>query len=240
MSYIYGISTRYPENLKIDFVIQQNADEINPGRQKPWGTAHALLAVEGSVNNPFAIINADDFYGRDAFEKAHAFLNQSNLNNRFHGLIAYRLADTLSPHGTVSRGVCTRDKNYELLSIREVLNIGVNNEDEIYYLDEAEKSQPIEGDTLVSMNFRCLQTEIFKHFKQGFDRFLSERRSSLKAEYLIPTMINQLIESNHISVRVESTAGPWFGITYKKDKDSVSESVLKMMQSGIYPSPLWK
>ena len=231
---------RYPENLKINLVLQENAALINPERQKPWGTAHALLAAEASVNNPFAIINADDFYGRDAFEKAHTFLNQNNLNNDTQGLIAYRLADTLSPHGTVSRGVCKLNVENELLSIREILNIGTSKEEGIYYVDENEQTQSIEGDTLVSMNFWCLQPEIFKHFNQGFERFLNENISSLKVEYLIPTMINQLIESQHISVNVESTAGPWFGITYKEDKNSVCESVLKLIQSGAYPSPLWK
>lgn len=234
------LHNRYPENLKIDLVLQENAGLINPDRQKPWGTAHAVLAAEASVNNPFAIINADDFYGRDAFEKAYAFLNQNNLKSDKQGLIAYRLANTLSPHGTVSRGVCKLNKDHELLNIREILNIGINNEEGFYYVADNEQIKPIEGDRLVSMNFWCLQPEIFKHLKQGFDLFLSKNKSSLKAEYLIPTMINQMIESQHISVKVESTAGPWFGITYKEDKNSVCESVLKLIQSGTYPSPLWK
>jgi dTDP-glucose pyrophosphorylase len=234
------LKNRYPKKIKIQLALQKNPTVINSGRTKPWGTAHAVLAAETSVNNPFAIINADDFYGRDAFEKAHDFLNQSNLKNHTQGLIAYRLADTLSPHGTVSRGVCTMDKIRKLLSIQEILNIGVNKEEGIYYIDESEQTKFIEGDTLVSMNFWCLQPEIFKHFKQGFERFLSKNKSSLKTEYLIPTMINQLIESNRISVKVESTIGPWFGITYKEDKAGVCDSILKLTQSGTYPSPLWK
>ena len=231
---------RYPKNLKIDLVLQENADLINPERQKPWGTAHAVLAVEASVNNPFAIINADDFYGRDAFEKAHDFLNQNNLKSYTQGLITYPLADTLSPHGTVSRGVCKLNKDHELLNIKEILNIGINKEKGIYYVDENKQILPIGGNTLVSMNFWCMQPEIFRHLKQGFDLFLSKNKFSLKAEYLIPTMINQLIESRHISVQVEPTAGPWFGITYKEDKESVRESVLQLIRSGTYPSPLWK
>ena len=234
------LHNRYPENLKIDLVLQENAGLINPDRQKPWGTAHAVLAAESSVNTPFAIINADDFYGRDAFEKAHAFINQNNLKSDKQGLIAYRLVDTLSPHGTVSRGVCKLNEDRDLLNIREILNIGINQEEGINFIDNNEQTQPIDGNTLVSMNFWCLQPEIFNHLSDGFSKFQAINKSSLKAEYLIPTMINQLIESQHISVKVESTAGPWFGITYKEDKNSVCESVLKLIESGTYPSPLWK
>ena len=231
---------RYPNNLKVEWVLQENADLINPERRKPWGTAHAVLAAEASVNNPFAIINADDFYGREAFEKAYDFLNKSDLDNDCQGLISYRLADTLSLHGTVSRGVCTMDKDFNLLSIREVLNIGINSEEGIFYVNEDNQKHPIDGNTLVSMNFWCFQPGLFKHLKSGFDVFLSKNNSSLKAEFLIPTVINQLIKSQRISVKVKSTAGPWFGITYKEDKNSVRESILKLIHSGTYPSPLWK
>lgn len=231
---------RYPENLKIDLILQENSDLINPERKKPWGTAHAVLAAEASINTPFAIINADDFYGQDAFVKAYDFLNQSTLKNNSQGLISYRLADTLSLHGTVSRGVCELDEENDLLSILEVSNIGINSEEGIYYVNEDKQKQPIDGNTPVSMNFWCFQQGLLKHFKSGFDLFLSKNKSSLKAEFLIPTMINKLIESQYISVKVESTTGPWFGITYKEDKNSVCEFILKLIHSGTYPSPLWK
>ena len=227
---------RYPENLKIDWVLQQNADQIIPDRKKPWGTAHAVLAAEASCKTPFAIINADDFYGREAFEKAIVFLNQNNLNN---GLISYRLFDTLSPHGTVSRGVCELNEEHDLISIQEILNIDIDDKEDLFYIDDANQKQPLDGNTFVSMNFWCFQPDIFKYFNEGFDRFLIENKSSLNAEYLIPTVINQLIESEFISVKVESTVGPWFGITYKEDKDAVRKSVLELIHSGTYPSPLW-
>lgn len=231
---------RYPKKIKIEWVIQQNSDLINPSRIKPWGTAHAILAVEKNINTPFAIINADDYYGSKAFKKAYKILNQDHLSKFNQGLISYRLSDTISSHGTVSRGVCELNEQNELLSIREIENIEANSNEGIFYLDKDEQKIPIDGNTLVSMNFWCFQPVIFKHLREGFDNFLSENKSSLKAEYYIPTLINQLIKSKQISVHVESTSGPWFGITYKEDRNSVRKSMLNLIDSGSYSSPLWK
>jgi NDP-sugar pyrophosphorylase family protein len=231
---------RYPENLKIDLVLQENAGLINPGRTKPWGTAHAVLAVKDLIKSPFAILNADDFYGRDAFVKAFAFLNQKKLEPKMQALIGYRLSDTLSSHGSVSRGICKINDDKNLDTIREILNIEKSKSGEIFFEDEKSNQQTLDPNALVSMNFWCLQPCIFDYLNKGFSEFLVTNKNSPKAEYLIPTMIKQLIESKSISVKVESTKGPWFGITYKEDKAGVCESILKLTQSGTYPSPLWK
>ena len=234
------LKNRYPKNLKISLALQESATAINPERTKPWGTAHAVLAVKDLVHTPFAILNADDFYGRDAFVKAFAFLNQEDLNPHTQAIIAYRLADTLSLHGSVSRGICEVDDNLFLKTIREILKIEQSESNDIYFENNGVEKQILNPDSLVSMNFWCLQPGIFKHLKKGFEAFLITNKNTPKAEFLIPEEIGQLNTNNTISVKVDSTAGPWFGITYKEDKAGVCNSILKLIQSGLYPSPLWK
>jgi dTDP-glucose pyrophosphorylase len=234
------LKNRYPKEIKIQLVLQQNPTVVNPDRTKPWGTAHAVLAVENLINSPFAILNADDFYGGDAFVKAFAFLNQKNLKPKLQALIGYRLSDTLSPHGSVSRGICEINDETNLETIREILNIEKTKSGEIYFEDENSNKQTLDPNALVSMNFWCFQPGIFDYLNKGFSEFLVTNKNSPKAEYLIPEVINQLNKMNKISVKVESTESPWFGITYKEDKAGVSDSILKLTQSGTYPSPLWK
>lgn len=234
------LKDRYPKEVKVTLALQENPAGINPRQTKPWGTAHAVLAVKNSINSPFAILNADDFYGRNAFIQAYEFLNQKDLDKNTQAIIGYRLADTLSPHGSVSRGICDVDNQNRLIAIREILNIEKSGNNEIYFRDEFDKIQNLSPNTLVSMNFWCFQPSIFKDLSARFSDFLKINKNSLKAEYLIPEVVNQLIVENKIAVVLKPTKGPWYGITYKQDKPSVQQAVSAFSNSGIYPSPLWK
>jgi len=234
------LKNRYPIEIKIEIALQVNPVVINPKRIKPWGTAHAVLSAKEIVDIPFAIINADDFYGYDAFTKAFSFLNQKDLEHELQALIGYRLVHTLSPHGSVSRGICKVDKNQKLTTIKEILKIKKSPVGEIHFDSVTGVKQVLKPDTLVSMNFWCFQPTIFNYLDDGFKKFLIQNHTNLKTEYLIPEKINQLINKNWIYVKVEPTQGPWFGITYKEDKDLVCKSILKLTRSGNYPSPLWK
>ena len=234
------VKDRFPDDVKISFAIQESPSEINSDRSKPWGTAHAILSSELKVDSSFAVINADDFYGRNAFEKAFSFLNRDGISPNTQAIIAFALSNTLSSNGSVSRGICKIDENKNLIKIQEVLNISKNENGDIKNEDELEKSHLLEPNTPVSMNLWCMQNSLFKHLKMGFSEFLKTNRFSLTAEFMIPDIIEKLNNEDIISVKVESTNGSCLGITYKEDKAIISDYILRLTKSGTYPSPLWK
>jgi NDP-sugar pyrophosphorylase family protein len=232
---------RLKGRIEIDYVYQE-MDSYTKGftipaeRKKPWGTAHAVLCAKEAINEPFAVINADDFYGRDAFVKAHDFLVNQCSDKRY-SIIGYDLLKTLSDHGTVNRGVCQVDANGHLTSIVERINIA-QKDGKIVCDDEHEpKELPLK--THVSMNFWCFHPSIFPYTLQLFRKFLSENIHNPKAEFFIPIVADQFIKDGGV-VDIIPTTAQWFGVTYKEDAPGVQSSLDQLVNAGEYPERLWK
>ncbi len=228
--------------IETDYVYQKLTSftgdrKIPEDRVKPWGTAHAVLCCKGAVNGPFAVINADDFYGRDAFEKAGDFL-QTECNNRHFAVLGYQLANTLSENGSVSRGVIsTNDKN-ELTGIKERLKI-YRKDGQIVY-EEDGQTFPLPSDTKVSMNFFCFDTSYIDMCEEEFQTFLDKNIDNPKAEFLIPEMADFFIKSGRGVISVVPTDAKWFGVTYKEDAPVVQSSIDQLVEEGVYPDDLWE
>ena len=205
-------------------------------RTKPWGTAHAILCARDAVTEPFAVINADDFYGTDAFRKAHDFL-KNDCRENVYAIIGYELAKTLSEHGSVSRGVC-EVKEGNLVAINERLKIYRENGNMVS--EEAdEKKTILPEEAKASMNFWCFHPSIFGFIQEGFRKFLDENINSPKAEYLIPFVADQWIKSGKGIIKVIPTSSQWFGVTYKEDAPVVQKSLDSLVKTKAYPGALW-
>ena len=211
--------------------------KIPAERTKPWGTAHAVLCAKDAVKEPFAVINADDFYGRDAFEKAYAFLTKQ-VNEKLYCIIGYELAKTLSDNGTVSRGVCQVDGNDNLISIAERTKI-YQDGDKITY-EEGDKKFEVPFDSKVSMNFWGFDPSVFAYTQKIFAEFLEEQGTNPKAEFFIPIIGDKLIREGKGNIKVIPTSAQWFGVTYKEDASGVQASLNALIAKGEYPSNLWK
>ena len=251
---VFIIRTDFAEEFKARFeprlkgriqteYVYQSLDKIpagftlNPEREKPWGTAHAVMMASGVVNEPMAVINADDFYGRESYQVMADFLNSSDDPSEY-SMIGYRVANTLSPFGTVSRGVCMTDEKGYLTSVVERTKIQ-RDSDGIYYY-EPEGRFPLAENTPVSMNFWGLKPNVFDYLNDGFGRFLEERGNELKSEYFIPLLINENILSGKIATKVLACDAPWFGVTYREDKPDAQAQILSLIESGVYPRKLWE
>jgi len=206
-------------------------------RTKPWGTAHAVLCAKDAIKEPFAVINADDFYGRDAFEKAYKFLT-TDVNPKTQSIIGYELAKTLSDNGTVSRGVCEVDGSGNLVSIAERTKI-YQDGDKITY-EEGDKKFMVPFDSQVSMNFWGFDASIFPYLEKLFAEFLKEQGTNPKAEFFIPIIGDKYIKEGKGVIKVIPTSAKWFGVTYKEDAPGVQESLNALIKKGEYPSNLWK
>lgn len=227
--------------IEVDYVYQDMTAHTDgyaypAERTKPWGTAHAVLCAQGIVNEPFAVINADDFYGRDAFVKAYDFLTKE-VNADTYSIIGYDLLKTLSDNGTVNRGVCVGDSNNHLVSIAERLNISMVNGEVVCDDDQSPKVLP--KDSSVSMNFWCFDTSIFDYSKQLFTEFLAENGQALKSEFFIPIVADKFIRNRKGVIKIIPTSAQWFGVTYKEDAPAVKESLHQLIQAGEYPENLW-
>lgn len=205
-----------------------------PGdRVKPFGTVHAVLCAKGVINEPFAIINADDYYGADAFVKMYDELQ--NLSAGQGTMVAYLLGNTVSKNGAVTRGVCTKDERGMLANVKETYSITIDDNGVISDAD----SGVLDPQSLVSMNMWGFLPDIFDNAEADFESFLSEiPEGNIKAEYALPTMVDKFIKSGKLEISVLSTDSVWFGVTYKEDKAFVAEELLKMHRSGVYPNTL--
>lgn len=204
-------------------------------RTKPWGTAHAVLCAKTAVHEPFAVINADDFYGRDAFQKANDFLVK-DCAEKLYSIIGYDLLKTLSENGTVNRGVCQVNPDGDLTSIAERINIKETGGKIICDDDQEPKELP--RNSSVSMNFWCFHPSIFPYSQQLFNRFLAENLNKPKAEFFIPIVADQFIKEGGV-IRVIPTSAQWFGVTYKEDAPEVKKSLDELIAAGEYPVSLW-
>jgi NDP-sugar pyrophosphorylase family protein len=229
--------------VETDYVFQDlkafvDGFEVPADRTKPWGTAHAVLCARDQVKEPFAVINADDFYGRDAFEQAYKFLTR-DVNNKTYSIIGYELLKTLSDHGTVNRGVCRLDEEGDLAGIAERLNISRQPDGRIF-CDDGQEPKEIPVDSKVSMNFWCFDNSIFDYSQKLFKDFLAESGNQPKSEFFIPIVADQFINDRVGKIKVIPTSSQWFGVTYKEDAPAVKESLNKLVESGEYPSRLWE
>ena len=211
--------------------------QVPAERAKPWGTAHAILCAKDAIKEPFAVINADDFYGRDAFEKAYRFLTGA-VNDKLYSIIGYELAKTLSDNGTVSRGVCEVDAAGNLVSINERTKIYQDGDKKITY-EEGDKKFEVPFDSKVSMNFWCFSPSVFPYTEKLFTEFLAEQGTSPKAEFFIPIIGDKFIREGVGAIKVIPTDAQWFGVTYKEDAPDVQASLNKLIDKGEYPAKLW-
>ncbi|MCL2511433.1 MAG: sugar phosphate nucleotidyltransferase [Bacteroidales bacterium] len=207
------------------------------GRQKPWGTGHAILMAADVIQEPFAVINADDFYGYDAFVQMGRFLKNTDPQSNRWAMIGYRLANTLSDFGVVSRGVCYADADNMLLNVTERTKIKHNGKN-IVYQDENNNEIALDEALPVSMNFWGFTSTLFTYLKAGFDDFLRINKDNLTTEYYIPSEISRQIDEKNAKIQIISTSGNWFGITYPEEKDDAAAKIQTLVESGIYPKKL--
>lgn len=227
--------------IKTEYVYQEMSSYLNgmpipEGRTKPWGTAHAILCAKEAIKEPFAVINADDFYGQDAFVKAAHFLNKG-CDEKTYSIIGYELAKTLSEHGTVSRGVCKVDANNNLVSIKERTKI-YREGDTIVYEDEDGKHE-VPFDSSVSMNFWCFHQALFPVTEKLFHQFVKANSHNIKAEFFIPLIGDEFVKTGGGTIKVIPCSSQWFGVTYKEDAPVVKASIDKLVADGEYPPSLW-
>lgn len=233
---------RFQNKIQVEYVFQEleNLPEgfsLPKDREKPWGTAHAVLMAKDVIKEPFAVINADDFYGADAFRKLADFFAQTNINGNIYSMVGYTLNKTLSDHGSVSRGVCETDSEGNLITVVERTKIEKKN-GKIHFVDNDQKYQ-LKGDEKVSMNFWGFMPSFFDYAERDFIAFLKESIHVPKSEFFIPLVVNNLIQSNTIKLKVLPTSASWFGVTYKEDKPVVIQKVKELIDSGVYPEELW-
>ena len=227
--------------IEVDYVFQNFdlkqfgiAEEIY--REKPWGTAHAILSGRTVVKEPFCVINADDFYGYDAFKKMVDFLNDEANDSNF-SIIGYQIGKTLSDFGAVSRGVCKVDEAGNLSEIIE--RTKVYKDGEAIVFEEDDKKYPLDFETPVSMNFWGFTPAVFKITEELFKEFAMANKDKPKAEFFIPLIGENLVKTNSATFKVVPTANQWFGVTYKEDKPFVQASIDQLVKDGAYPEKLW-
>lgn len=228
--------------IEVDYAYQSlnsfsNGIEFNPERTKPFGTAHALLCCKGKLDTPFAVINADDFYGFDAFVKAYSFLTTEIRDDKF-ACLGYSLKNTVSEYGAVSRGEINTNTANEIVKITERKEISVK-DGQIVSL-EGGRQITLDEDTKVSMNFFCFTPHFINWMESEYYEFLAENKDELKAEFLIPEVADVLIKSGKASIGMIPTDAKWFGVTFKEDAAIVKDELLKLTTAELYPNNLWK
>ena len=235
---------RVEPHIKVEYAFQELNNlpkgwDIPSGRMKPLGTAHAVLCAKDYVNEPFAMINSDDFYGRDAFIKAYEYLSNTDNDSSKYGMIGYMVANTLTENGSVKRGVCEVDSNNYLKSITESKIEKIGNEIVASPLDGSDSFTVNSNDT-VSMNFLLFTPSIFGYIEEGFSKFFIDNKEDLlTSEYLIPDVVSNLIKDGKASMKVIRTTASWHGVTYREDTPDVKNSIKKLVDEGEYKENLW-
>ena len=238
------IISKLSGKIEVDYCLQEleflpEGFELPVDRKKPWGTGHAVLMAAEKIKEPFGIINADDFYGADAFKVlSNFFAGLESGEQNLYSMVGYHLCNTLSDFGTVSRGVCAEnDKNY-LVSVtertaieRDANGIAYKENGELVYLPE---------ETIVSMNFWGFTPSIFEQLSEDFTTFLKENINNPKSEFYIPSVVNRLIETQASNVKVLRSSAHWFGVTYREDRELAVSKIRELVEEGIYPADLWK
>ena len=238
-----ALTDRVSKYMEVEFAYQEmddlpNGITVPEGRVKPWGTTHALLALRNVVNEPFAIINADDFYGKDAYRVLYQYL-ANEITDDHYAMVGYACKNTLSDSGTVTRGLCKEDNGY-LTKIQEIQKIAKKDGKAVY--EENGETITIPDDALVSMNFWGFTPKIFSECESILENYLKDAitENPLKCEHVIPTAIGDLVSENKCKVKMLSSKDQWFGVTYQEDKPMVMNKIQEMKDANIYPDILWE
>ena len=242
-----AVGNRMAEQMEVSYVFQDlhnipEGFEVPEGRVKPWGTAHAVLSAIDEIDGPFAVINADDYYGRDAFRVIYDYLATHEDDDKYrYTMVGYKLENTVTDNGHVARGICDTNEAGELVRITERTRIEKRNGGIAYSEDDGESWTEVPGDTLVSMNMWGFTRSILDEIKAGFPAFLEKGIASnpMKCEYFLPAVVSSLLEEGRATVAVLASADKWYGVTYKEDKPVVVEAIKKMKSEGRYPEKLW-
>jgi dTDP-glucose pyrophosphorylase len=235
-----AIAARFDRRIAVEYVFQELEGlppgfSVPEGRTKPWGTTQAVLAAADAIHEPFAVINADDFYGAESFRGLAAYLQSSSDD---YAMIGFVLRNTLSDFGAVARGICQVDAQGFLKSIVERTNIARDGS-QVISTDSKGAANPLSGDEIVSMNIWGFTPGIFRQLRLIFEEFLDENGSDLRAESYLPSAVNSLINSGQARVRVLPTSDSWFGVTYRQDRARVVQSIARLVREGCYPERLW-
>lgn len=232
---------RYQKRMEVAFVFQETDSTVAglsalPAREKPWGTGHAMLMAANEIKEPFLVINADDYYGAESFRQMAGFLTSEVRPDNF-AMVGYRLKNTLSESGYVSRGVCQVDQEGNLETVVERLKIQ-KEEGNIFYYENEERFL-LHEDTVVSMNYWGFHPDIFEETRKGFIEFVQQNHGNPKAEYFIPLIVNNMVNGGKASLKVMTTNDKWYGVTYQEDKPVVEKAFLGLYESGTYPEHLF-
>jgi UTP-glucose-1-phosphate uridylyltransferase len=241
-AFMEKIGHKIAQFAEVDFVYQEYDSPIEgitqfPVREKPWGTGHAILVAHTAIQEPFAVINADDYYGVDGFRSMAQFLQEECTPKHFC-MIGYVLANTLSENGFVSRGVCAVDAQYRLLSVSERTKIGREISGEICY-EEAGQKVSLPDETYVSMNFWGFHPSIFEALRHDFVQFVQDNWAQPKAEFYIPTAVNNMMNHTDLQVSLLPSQDLWYGVTYQEDRGTVMRAFQRFIAEGRYPQELW-
>lgn len=237
------VGRRIEPHVRVEYAFQEMDTALEwlpqaPKREKPWGTGHAILSARDYLQEPFVAVNADDFYGAAAFQSIGDFLRRDCAPDRY-GMVAYRIGNTLSENGAVSRGVCSVSAEGLLTDVTERTKIE-RFDDGIHYTDEAGERHFLADNTPVSMNFWGFHPTVIGEIAAQFRAFVEANMEAPRAEFYIPRVVNNLIESGRVHCSVMFSENQWYGVTYPEDKDTVQQALAGMVRAGAYPGPLWK
>lgn len=232
---------RLKGKIETEYILQEISNipgeiEFSKDRVKPWGTAHAVMVAKNFIHEPFAVINADDFYGKEAYKVMSEYLGQLNTESSEYSMVGYRLKNTLSENGSVSRGICTLESEF-LSDVVERTKI-YKEHAKIIFEENGGKNE-ISGESIVSMNFWGFSPKFFDQMEEDFKKFIMLNANNLKAEFYIPFVVNNLIVSNKAKVKVLTSESSWFGVTYKEDKQKTINQINTLVKNGKYPAQLW-
>ncbi len=244
-----AIGDRLSRQIEVAYVFQEigNLPEgysVPEGRVKPWGTGHAILSCAGEIDGPFAVINADDYYGSHAFRMAYDFLSASEETEGIsqYMMVGYKLENTLTDNGYVARGVCVTDADGCLIKINERTHIEKREDGAAYTEDGGASWTWLAGDSTVSMNMWGFTRSILGELTERFPRFLDENldKNPMKCEYFLPFVVDELLREGKAQVKVQKSMDKWYGVTYKEDKPVVMAAIQRMKDEGLYPQKLWE
>lgn len=243
-----GIGDRISQYMDVEYVYQEldtlpEGFEVPEGRVKPFGTGHAILSCKDVVDGPFAVINADDYYGVHAFQEIYNYLTENEDDEKYHyAMVGYILSNTLTENGYVSRGICEMDKDAFLTGITERTHIEQRDMGVQFTEDDGQTWEDIAADSIVSMNMFGFTASMLKELECRFPEFLKKglKENYMKCEYFLPSVVSDLIEEDKADVKVLRSEDRWYGITYKEDKEAVVSAVQKLKDTGVYPQHLWE
>lgn len=242
-----AVGNRIAQVMEVAYVYQNlhnlpDGYEVPDGRVKPWGTAHAVLCCKDVIDGPFAVINADDYYGRNAFRKIYDYLVTHEDDGKYrYAMVGYHLENTLTENGYVSRGICEMNADGELLSVTERTHIEKRGDGAAYTEDDGATWSSLPDDTIVSMNMWGFSAGFLKEIETGFGAFLEQglRENPQKCEYYLPAVVSSLLASDKATVQVLATTEKWYGVTYREDKPVVEQAIRDFKKAGLYPEHLW-